>query len=421
MTLPSFLKQKFQLFAALAVITGSFIAVASPVSARTIYITPDTLPSTRVGANYSQTLTANGGIAPFEWTIVSGQLPVGLSLDYNTGVISGRPQYNLTYTFVVRVKDSTAYTATKSYDLVVDRAAVVTPPGLIDPTIVTPLTPVASLNITSSAVANGRVGNAYSTTLSATGGRAPYTWNFASGALPPGLRLDSNGTISGTPTTAGTYTAYLEVFDASSTFVGRSFTFTIEPSLVVTPPTITLPPSVTLTPVVSADVTARLNTLSRLGISVNALIKLPDDGNRFTQADSAVYYVGSDGRRHAFPNDRVYATWYTDFSGVRVVSATDLASIPLGANVTYKPGMKLVQFQTDPKVYAVSSNRTLRWVKTQTAAEAIYGSDWNHQVDDISDTFYLDYTFGTDIGSSSDYTRTSAMASVHTVSDVLPL
>src|SRR3989338_9026877 len=82
----------------------------------------------------------------------------------------------------------------------------------------------------------------------------------------------------------------------------------------------------------------------------------------------AVYYLGADGKRYVFPNEKTYKTWYSSFSGVMVVSSTEMSSYPIGGNVTYRPGVKLVKIQTDPKVYAVDQNGTLRWVKTAEAA-----------------------------------------------------
>src|SRR5688572_3767681 len=57
----------------------------------------------------------------------------------------------------------------------------------------------------------------------------------------------------------------------------------------------------------------------------------------------AVYFYGHDGKRHAFPNEKVYFTWYSDFSGVRTISATEMASLQLGSNVVYRPGTKPVK------------------------------------------------------------------------------
>lgn len=365
-------------------LTHTYTIIISPMD-----IQPSSLPDATVGVPYTKTLSVAGGTPPFEWSITSGQLPVGMNIDVRTGTITGTPLYNLTYLFTVRAKDANGVSTSRSYTIAVNPAAA------------------PALAITSSSLPSGTAGSFYSASLGATGGTAPYSWNFASGTLPPGLSLATNGTVSGTPTTPGTYTSHIEVFDATRGFVGRDFTLTINPASV---------PSTG-----NAELTARLNNLARMGVSVHALVKLPDDGNRFTQADSAVYYVGADGRRHAFPNEKVYFTWYSNFGGVRVVSAGDLASIPLGANATYRPGVKMVKFLTDPKVYAVSSNRTPRWVKTEAAAQGLYGSSWNRQIDDISDAFYLDYIFGGEINAASDFSLTAVRASANYVSDVLPL
>ncbi|MFZ0008856.1 MAG: S8 family serine peptidase, partial [Steroidobacteraceae bacterium] len=64
------------------------------------------------------------------------------------------------------------------------------------------LTVVPALSITTSSLASGQAGMAYTATLAATGGVAPYAWSVAGGTLPPGLSLSSSGAISGTPTAA---------------------------------------------------------------------------------------------------------------------------------------------------------------------------------------------------------------------------
>lgn len=124
------------------------------------------------------------------------------------------------------------------------------------------------------------------------------------------------------------------------------------------------------------------------------LIKLQDDGNPDTTADSAVYYVGTDGKRYAFPNAQVYFTWYADFDAVKIVSATEMASYQLGGNVTYRPGTRLVKITSDPHVYAVEPGGLLRWVQTEQVASGLYGADWNKRIDDIPDAFFFNYSIG---------------------------
>jgi hypothetical protein len=123
--------------------------------------------------------------------------------------------------------------------------------------------------------------------------------------------------------------------------------------------------------------------------------------------DPAVYYVGRDGKRHAFPNEKTYFTWYSNFSSVKTVSAADLATLVLGKNVTYKPGARMIKLQTVPKVYAVARGSVLRWVQTEALALALYGADWNKQIDDLSDAFFINYTEGSPIDEISDFSQAS--------------
>jgi len=132
------------------------------------------------------------------------------------------------------------------------------------------------------------------------------------------------------------------------------------------------------------------------------LIKIPDDNNTATLSDTAVYYYASDGRRYVFPNEKVYYTWYSDFSKVKVLSLKQMSLIPIGGNVTYKAGSKLVKFQTDVKTYLPTKGGVLRWVKTEAIARGLFGNTWNTQVDDISEAFYANYTFGKPIASALD-------------------
>ena len=61
----------------------------------------------------------------------------------------------------------------------------------------------------------GTIGVPYTSTLSASGGLAPYSWALVGGSLPPGLSLSSDGTISGTPTISGRYPVTFAVTDSN--------------------------------------------------------------------------------------------------------------------------------------------------------------------------------------------------------------
>jgi hypothetical protein len=125
-----------------------------------------------------------------------------------------------------------------------------------------------------------------------------------------------------------------------------------------------------------------------------SLIKLEDDQNADTTFDAAVYYCGRDGKRYTFPNDRVFFSWFNDFNKLEVVSAEVLYRLPLGGNVTYRPGTRMIKIQTDPRVYAISRGGILRWVTSESLARKLYGDNWNKQIDDVSDAYFVNYTVG---------------------------
>lgn len=164
-----------------------------------------------------------------------------------------------------------------------------------------------------------------------------------------------------------------------------------------------------------------LLNLVQINVKPNDLVKLPDDGNLKTQEDSAVYYIGADGKRHAFPNSSIYFTWYNNFEGVKIISLDKLASVPLGKNVRYKPGSKMLKFTTDPKTYLVTSGGIMRWVKTEAIAKALYGADWNKFIVDLNDTLFASYTMGDPINAATDVDLNAIKASAPTISDDLHL
>ena len=97
------------------------------------------------------------------------------------------------------------------------------------------VTVISGLAITTTALPNGNQGVAYSATLSATGGTAPYSWSILSGLLPQGVSLTTTtGAISGTPTTSGTYNVAVQVTDAAGHQSSKSFSLVIAAALTIT-------------------------------------------------------------------------------------------------------------------------------------------------------------------------------------------
>jgi len=107
---------------------------------------------------------------------------------------------------------------------------------------------------------------------------------------------------------------------------------------------------------------------------------------------SSIYYLGADGKRYVFPNEATYFSWYSDFSGVVTIPQSELETYPLGANVTMRPGTKLVKITTDPKVYAVEPDGKLVHVPSEATAIALFGADWAKRVVDLSDAFFTNYS-----------------------------
>ena len=84
-----------------------------------------------------------------------------------------------------------------------------------------------ALSITSRTLPPGRRGRAYTTSLRAVGGTAPYRWRKTGGALAPGLRLLASGRVSGTPLRQGTFRLRLRVLDGAGTTRTRVFSLRI--------------------------------------------------------------------------------------------------------------------------------------------------------------------------------------------------
>jgi WD40 repeat protein len=109
------------------------------VEAAALAITTGSLADATVGAAYSATLTATGGTPSYTWSITTGSLPAGLSLDTTTGLIGGTPTASGTSSFTVQVTDATSLSVTKSLSIAVaatPTALTIWPstalPGLID-------------------------------------------------------------------------------------------------------------------------------------------------------------------------------------------------------------------------------------------------------------------------------------------------
>ena len=158
-------------------------------------ITTTALPDATVGTPYSASFVASGGTLPYSWSVSAGQLPAGLLLDPSTGAIAGTPtDPTSTSNFTVQVTGGDSQMSSKALGIrVADPVSVTTP-----------------------ALPGGRVGMAYSQSLAAGGGLAPYAWSLVNGTLPPGATLSTGGVLRGTPTVTGTSSFTVRATDSGS-------------------------------------------------------------------------------------------------------------------------------------------------------------------------------------------------------------
>jgi len=186
-----------------------------------LYVTggPLTVPQTSLapavqGSAYQTTVIASGGLPPYQWSFATATTE-GLSINPQTGVITGTPTISGILLLPVLVSDAAAESTTVGLTLY-----VATP-----------------LSVATTSLPNGSVGVAYSQSLLAGGGVSPYTWIVVagSGSLPPGLSLSSSGVITGTPTANGTFHFTVQDTDAG----GRTATGPLSISMGVSPLTIT--------------------------------------------------------------------------------------------------------------------------------------------------------------------------------------
>jgi uncharacterized protein (TIGR03437 family) len=244
------------------------------------------LSAVPLGASVSKSFSATGGKLPYTWS--ANGLPAGLSIDSNSGTLSGAATTAGNFNFTIQVTDALGSTTGVNLTLAVlgltssggGTATTVsvysqtftatggTPPytfsgsgippgltltasGVLSGTARTPgnytftvrvtdatgvfvsgsysltVTAPAFLSVSGTSLSNGTVGTPYSDALAATGGVPPYTWQIAAGTLPPNLTAAASGTISGNPTTAGTYTFTAQATDASGATASGAITLTI--------------------------------------------------------------------------------------------------------------------------------------------------------------------------------------------------
>jgi hypothetical protein len=171
---------------------------------------PDVLATGVEGLGYKDQLATQGGIGPFQFDLVLGQLPPGLNFSFD-GFIFGVPASGSAgdYTFGVAVHDANGLTATRSYTITI-----------FNPNV---------FAITTVALPTATAGQQVNDVITANFGTPPYTFSLQSGTLPSGITLNPNGVLEGVPSVAssGTYSFTILVRDSLGLTATRHFSWVV--------------------------------------------------------------------------------------------------------------------------------------------------------------------------------------------------
>lgn len=282
--------------------------------------------------------------------------------------------------------------------------------------------------------ANVTVAQAVLASINADGGSAALADNSVAVSLPAAA-VTANSTLSVTPqasfpqpkagfTAVGSQAYNISLSGGASIASGKTATLTFkytdaqiqnasESSLVVSyldesngkwvdVPTTVNAANNTVTATVSHFTKFMLQAKAN-AVPLGSLIKVANK--------TAVYYLGHDGKRYVFPDDKVFNSWYANFNDVVTITAAQMGAYNLGGNITVRPGTKLVQFVgydvkgkmvvDDPKVYTLEPGGILRWIKTGAIAATLFGSTWEQRIVPVHNVMYGNYTAGSAIDSAT--------------------
>jgi len=203
------------------VVTNTVTATVTPTPPT---ITTPAIPSTGIGVPITpvaQTLTLGNSDIPSTgtWTITAGALPAGLTMNPNTGEITGTPTVLGNFSFTVRVTDASGQTATKVESIsVFNGPTITTVPLTYSVYAGTPLT--------------------ITDTVTPGAGVIKPTAAWSATGLPAGMTINTTtGVISGTPTTDGVYPIVVQVTDVNNLSDTETLTVTVTTKPVITTPT----------------------------------------------------------------------------------------------------------------------------------------------------------------------------------------
>ncbi len=161
-------------------------------------------------AGYNQTISTSGGTAPVTYSVSVGTLPDGLSLDANSGAITGTPTVANTFNFTIKATDSLGANTSKPYAITINAAVTLSPTTL----------------------PNGQVSTNYNQTITANGGTGNKTMavtNYSDGGSGLAAPTTSASTVSfnSTPTNVGNVSFDLLATDTVNATASQHYAFSI--------------------------------------------------------------------------------------------------------------------------------------------------------------------------------------------------
>lgn len=231
------------------------------------------------------------------------------------------------------------------------------------------------------------IGQPVQVSLPATGGMRPYRYQIVANGLPEGVFFDaSESRLLGSPGRTGSFPFTIRVEDVQGTLFERSFWLDVrlahEASASLegntTPITIDVDNITEWQLEVLVDTFAddapliyvgpnapesilKIN-IAQMRIKPHGLYRV-EGGTPSTVNESHqyadVYYVDPNGRRHAFPTEGVFKSWYKEEPVIRAVPDWKISNIPLRKNVTFRPG-SIVRLENTREFYRVLPQRTLK-------------------------------------------------------------
>lgn len=385
------------------------------------------LPLATLGVPYLVSLGGGGGAPPYRWDILSGALPDGLRLD-TEGRISGEPASMGSYVFTIRLTDSRSARVDQTFRLdvgirssvpqpspepmplmsPVGMSAPVPPPITPAPPLPDGVPPFPQLPLLGSPVGGVPTLLPQGPSVPANAPASPLVSPpVAAPSLPEGTPPFPQLPLLGSP--VGGMPTLLP-------YAPGAPVATLSPMAPVPAmPAAQVGTATTLTPI------ELLRHLESKGIEVHSLVRIPWDPSGVNT--TVTYYIGRDGRRHAFPHPSVIDSWYrSGLPRVRTLTSEEIQMIPLGANVTYRPGASILQFES-ASMYVVAGPKTVRLLVDAQAAASLYGPNWVNRLAGLSDAHFADYHLSQELPVSgpSDFNPSALENSVTTPSDTLQI